>query len=310
LSHRWGYDNRFRLRRLFGASDDVLLSRRWGYDNRLRLRRLFGASDDVLLSHRWSCTQQQRQFGLAGNVLFFHRWGCGNCRRQRRKLGVAGDALSSHHRGCGNCRRQCRQLGVAGDALSSDYRGGGNRRRQRWQLGVAGDALSSDYRGGGNRRWQRRHFGVVSDALSSHYRRGGNRRLQRQFGAADNALAPHHWGRERLRFPGGDLGGRRIHGSSGGILKPDLRQYRVIGIRNDDGFENNYSWLRKGRRRPVDSLFVDGPAGRAETADPRDVPMYGNGPSLSVSNFEALGLIGGDGSPIWMNGKPVRNGTR
>jgi hypothetical protein len=48
-----------------------------------------------------------------------------------------------------------------------------------------------------------------------------------------------------LRFPGGDLSGRRTHGSSGGILKPDLRQYRVIGIRNYDGFENNDSRLRK-----------------------------------------------------------------
>jgi hypothetical protein len=37
--------------------------------------------------------------------------------------------------------------------------------------------------------------------------------------------------------------------------------------------------------------------------------MYGNGFSLSVSNFEALGLIDWDGGPIWMNGESVRNGT-
>ncbi len=38
--------------------------------------------------------------------------------------------------------------------------------------------------------------------------------------------------------------------------------------------------------------------------------MHGDGPSLSVSNFEALSLIGGDGSSVWMNGESVRNGTR
>ena len=38
--------------------------------------------------------------------------------------------------------------------------------------------------------------------------------------------------------------------------------------------------------------------------------MYGNGSSFSVSNFELLSLIGCDGRSIWMNGQPVRNGTR
>jgi hypothetical protein len=37
--------------------------------------------------------------------------------------------------------------------------------------------------------------------------------------------------------------------------------------------------------------------------------MYGNGLSLSVSNFEALGLIGWDGGSIGMNGVLVRDGT-
>jgi hypothetical protein len=38
--------------------------------------------------------------------------------------------------------------------------------------------------------------------------------------------------------------------------------------------------------------------------------MHGNGFSLSVSDFEALSLIGCDGGSIWMDDESVRNGTR
>jgi hypothetical protein len=44
--------------------------------------------------------------------------------------------------------------------------------------------------------------------------------------------APNHSGRELLCGPGGDLGGSGTHSNGDATHKLDLRQYRVIGVRN------------------------------------------------------------------------------
>ena len=100
-------------------------------------------------------------------------------------------------------------------------------------VGAAGDVLSSDHWG----------CGFTASAAAA-VRCCGRRsvvpplglRQPHPAGAAIRCCGRrsvfHHWGRELLRFPGGDLGRSRTHSSGDGILKPDLRQYRVVGVRN------------------------------------------------------------------------------